>query len=890
VIGSKLLHYEITGKLGEGGMGEVYRATDTRLRRDVAIKMLPADFADDPERLARFEREAQVLAALSHPNIAGIHGLELASPKPGESEQRFLVLELVEGKDLSEKLADGPLSVEVAFAVADQIALGLAAAHDAGIIHRDLKPANIKITPDGRVKILDFGLAKALDAPTSDAHLSQSPTLSGHMTSAGMIMGTAGYMSPEQARGNVADKSSDVWSFGVVLYEMLTGARAFTGSTVSDILASVLKDNPELDRLPAEVSVGQRWVLRRCLEREPAERLRDLGDVKLLLGNLPGPPAESREASMNASPKTRWVPLAAAVFAGLVAGRLITQATAPVESSLPAPLRQYTITTPELDFGSWSSSIAISPDGEMLAIETHDGIRTQRLSETEPRSLPIPENTREPFFSPDGSWLGYKNDESGTLEKIFLDGGSPMRLFDELTISNQGSWSVDGTIYYGGVANGEAGLHAVSETEGARRLVHAVTEYEVSVPFADVLPDGKHVLVSVFRSDEEPGSGAIELLDLERNEQRVLFEGATQARYSATGHLIAVTGQGVLSAIPFDEKRLEVTGPPRRLVTGVRTNHADFNANFAISQTGTLAFVAGDGLRGFSDLAFIDRQCAVEKITSEPQWFDKARLSPDGRYVLAEILTLKSSDIWLVDVERRTSTRVFVSPEGHRTRDPIWFPDSRTFAYTEVRDFESGPVLKSGHIAGTMETVLLSPSGGSDGSAATDVLPDESGVLIEHRDARGNYNIALLRDDTRTEIVVGERHQYHARVSPDGSSIAFVSNTTGQFEIYARPLEDPTVRSIPVSTRGGRQPMWGPSGEELLFFLDGTIYSADVERKDGLLSVSAPAPFCPDVRVADAYDVARDGARVLVRVSEGVQTPTTEVRVIENWPALLEQN
>jgi len=878
LIGETLRHYEITAKLGEGGMGEVYRASDTRLNREVAIKVLPAALTEDEERLARFEREAQVLASLNHPNIAAIYGLERAG------SQWFLVLELVEGVDLAERLAEGPLPASTAFALAEQMAVGISAAHEAGIVHRDLKPANIRITPGEQVKILDFGLAKAQAASAGDSNLTQSPTLTAQMTQAGVILGTAGYMSPEQARGQEADARSDVWSFAVILFEMLTGTRAFQGNTVSDVLASVLKETPDLALLPPEVTEAQRWVLAHCLEHDPANRLADLRDVRLLLTGLPQPTETEGEVVSRRSGITA-IALACGALLGLIAAYLLTGGSSGLTVS--APLRQYSIVTPEIRFGGWSSSVAISSNGDTVAFETYDGIQIRNLSEPEPRNLALSTQTREPFFSPNGAWLAYKNDEQRSLEKIFLDGGSPMHLFGGLTIANQGTWSEDGTIYYGGLAEGQRGLQSVSEAGGDRQLVHEVSEYEVTVSFADALPGGRFLLVTVYRERlEGGGTGSIELLDLETGEMQTVFDGATQARYSSTGHLVVVTGEGILSAIPFDIERLKVTGPPRRLVSGVRTSHGNFNANFAISQTGTLIYAQGEGASGLYEIAFLDSDCKLEAIVPEQRWYANARLSPDGRYVLVGVKSLKGEDIWQLDIERNTSTRLFVSEDGGLTRDAVWYPDSRSYTYVEMQP-SGGPELKKSSIAGG-SSILRPDPGGRDGTRPTDVIPGGEAVMLQRRDREGDWGLFRLDNGQLEEVVGGGGHQGGGRVSPDGRWVSFLSNRSGQMDVYIQPLGGTDPRAIPVSTGGGRNAFWGPEGKRLFFQVQETLRVVDINATEDRLEISTPRPFCPEVRVAESFDATTDGERLLVRVGETEAQPVNRIQVIENWPALLE--
>jgi len=626
MVGKTLSHYKVIEKIGQGGMGEVYRAEDTNLSRDVAIKVLPEQFTKDPQRLARFEREAKLLASLNHPNIAAIYGLEEADGV------RFLSMELVPGETLAEKVTKGPVPVKEALEVCRQIAEGVEAAHEKGVIHRDLKPANVKVTPEGKVKILDFGLAKAFEEEVPAADISQSPTLTEEMTRAGVILGTAAYMSPEQARGEEVDKRTDIFAFGCVLYELLTGKRTFDGKTVTDTLAKVLEGVPNWKVLPRNTPWRIQELLRRCLTKDPHNRLPHIANVRIEIKLALEEPTDSPTgvASAVQPVQQRWtmavgLVVLGAVVAGLAVWILI-QPSSPEQSLSRFVIRP----SPPVVLGSilTSKGVAISPEGRQLVYlgvgEGRVQLYLRSLDDFVDRPIPGTANPRGTvFFSPDGKSIGFFAE--GKLKKTSLAGGSPITLCDASTGLRSGDWFEDTIVFSAALESGQ-GLYRVSANGGEPEMLATVNldEGEQRYSLPNFLPDGKNLLFTIGF----PTGFQTALLSLETGEQKVVLENARQARYLSTGHLVyEQSGTGNLMVVPFDLAALEVTGDSVQVVQGVR--HAPTRyVDYALSDEGTFVYVPDSG--GFSSLVWVDREGQEEPLGAEPRVYLDPRISPDG--------------------------------------------------------------------------------------------------------------------------------------------------------------------------------------------------------------------------------------------------------------------
>jgi len=880
LIGRTLGHYRIVEKIGEGGMGVVYLARDERLDRDVAVKVLPEEVAQDEERLARFEREAKLLASLNHQNIATLHGLE-------EHEgQRFLVMELAEGETLAERITKGSIPVDQALEVARQIAEGLEAAHEQGIIHRDLKPANVMLSPEGKVKVLDFGLAKAWQPEESDADLTHSPTLTAQMTAAGVLLGTAAYMSPEQARGKPVDKRADIWAFGCVLWEMLIGQRLFTGDTVSDVLAAVLREEPDWKGLPASTPVAVRRLLRRCLQRDPGRRFHDIADARLEIEEAR---ADSPAELLPPVPEPhRWraVHGAVAVLAGAVLGGLVIWGWLRPTPPLSPSVTRFTISLPEGQrLGGPFHPLAISADGTTLAYvvesEEERQLYIHELSELEARPLAGTEGAANPFFSPDGQWVGFY--AGNKLKKAHIAGARVTDLC-EVPVWLSGpwgagsAWGTDGRIVFAlGIDVGEGGLKSISDAGGAGELLvrNEGNEYLV---WPHLLPNHRDLLFSISR---ERGSELV-LLSLESSERRTLLRdarGPLQARYLRTGHLV-YSEEGRIFAAPFDPARFEV-GTPKPVLESIHTEWltgVGSTTAFALSASGTLCYVPGSTVDR-RELVWVDRDGSTTPLAVEPAFFSNPKLSPDGTRATVQVMTSGGfGGIWLCDLRRGTRT-----PLTHRgdNQEPIWTPDGRWITFTDGSSLHRSLADGSGEI----EDLLMT----TDGFPFPSSWSPDGGVLAYYtvgtENRRDIHGMNLDGDRTPFPILVTEFNEHSPVFSPDGGLLAFVSDRSGKEEVYVQPYPAPGPRHQ-VSTEGGREPMWSRDGRELFYRSGDRMIAVRVETEPrfsaGLPRVLFEARFQMDRGGGQMYDVSADGQRFLM-IRSPQEHELTEIRVVLNW-------
>jgi hypothetical protein len=668
--GARIAQYEILSVLGVGGMGEVYRARDTRLGREVAVKTLPETFAADPSRLARLEREARVLAALNHPHVAAIHQVEQ------EGGTRVLVLELVPGETLAERLRRGPLPVREALPLFRQVAEGLEAAHEKGVLHRDLKPANVKITPEGRAKILDFGLAKAFAVDDGAPDVSHSPTISYEGTEHGVILGTAAYMSPEQARGKPVDRRTDVWSFGSVLFEALTGRQAFPGETISDIIAAILAREPDWSRLPGETPPRVRELLHRCLQKDVARRLHDIGDARIELDEAIVEDERGSSTRSAFRPARRavlpWIGLVlvAGALAGAVATRVWEAPRAPttvvrlgVRVSIERPLPVF----------------VFSPDGGTLAFVGADGeLHLRPLDRIDPVSIGDSTGAREPFYSPDGRWIGFFSESR--LKKVPLEGGTPVSI--SLAPDARGAaWAPDDSIIFAPAPAGP--LWRVPASGGpAQRLTRLDTSRgELSHRWPAVLPDGTVLYVVKTTETTSFDDTRIVAQRLDGGLPRVVIEGGTSPAFLPPDHLLYYRA-GALYSVPFDARRLEKRGSPEPVVEDVLGDPTVGYAHYSISATGSLAYVPGKPIVANTSLVWVDRLGREEPLVSTPMVYTGPRVSPDGTRV-AVAMNRASNDIWIFDVARPTPSRLTFGPGN--SDGALWTPDGKRIAYASER-------------------------------------------------------------------------------------------------------------------------------------------------------------------------------------------------------------
>jgi serine/threonine-protein kinase len=683
-----LLHYRLVEKIGEGGMGVVWRAADTRLDREVAVKVLPEAFSLDADRLARFEREAKLLAALNHPNIAAIYGVEQAGGV------RFLVLELVGGESLDAALGRGPLPQQEALRAGEEIAAGLQAAHDQGILHRDLKPANIRRTPEGRVKILDFGLAKALVALGPSGDPAMSPTITHQGTIAGSILGTASYMSPEQARGRSLDRRSDVWSFGCVLFESLSGMRAFPGETISDVIARVIQSEPDWEALPATLHPGVRRLLVRCLQKDPERRLRDIGDARLeILEALAAPAGAGREASAPAIPAeglggpsrsrtvaaVAGVALAIGVVAGALAGRMAT-APAPTGTSPAARLDMVLPADAPLAAGSFVNPLALSPDGRYLVyVWSRTGVRSlflRDMTRFDVTPMSGTDGAEGPFFSPDGQWVVFHAD--GRLKRISVRGGLPQTILE--TVDYRGAtWGPDGTIILSPGQQVPLVRLPVSGGEPRPLSTIASEKGEWGHRYPQFLPGRETVIFASHEAGFNVEGAVIYAMSLRTGERKFLMRASSDTRYVPTGHLVFVQG-GVLLAVPFDADRLEVKGAPRPLAEGVVVQKNTGAAYFTISDNGVLVYAYGEPVGGVSEIYWVGQGKAAERYPAETALYRWPRLSPDGRRLALQIIGSNVQGTWVAATGSSDFTKL---TDGW---GPVWSPSGDRLYFTMNRE------------------------------------------------------------------------------------------------------------------------------------------------------------------------------------------------------------
>jgi len=872
---SRIGSYEIVSRIGAGGMGEVFRARDTKLGRDVAIKVLPAAYAADRERVARFRREAQLVASLNHPNIAAIYGLE-------ESDGAVaLALELVSGDDLAQRLKHGAIPVDEVIAMARQIAEGLEAAHEKGIVHRDLKPANVKLTDDGTVKILDFGLAKAFEGENQEGsnELSQSPTISRPMTAAGMILGTAAYMSPEQARGKTVDKRSDIWSFGVMLFEMLTGRRLFTGETISDTLAAVLREEVDLQALPAETPQSLRRILERCLERDPKKRLRDIGEVRVALSDPSGSVssiAPQRVSAAAASPSRRpslWIP----ALLALTIAALGIWAGSRFRTPAPQGVTRLNIALPPGLVLVGPGAPAITRDGRTIAYAARDGSGVSRLfirqfDRFESMVVPESEGAQQPFFSPDGGRVAFF--ARAKLMTAPVSGDAPTPIADVTFQPFGGSWSDDDKIVF--VPSLAGGLLRVSSAGGRPEQL---TEPDgkgagYAHVFPHFLPGGDRLVFTMWAGSDVADRG-IELLSLQTRRWTHLASNTVVTRYVPPGYLLVSGARGVKAAL-FDLKHPQAVAPSTFVLTDLFWSAAVECSWFSVSDTGTLVYVPGDATLGM--LSWVDREGRVTPIDDQPESIMDPNLSPDGTRAALED---RDNVLWVVDLNRKNRTRLTGNSDDGNTSYQIWSRDGAHVIFGSNRGGDWD--LYSAPAAGGSATRILARKGNQ---FPLSVAPDGS-VLFSERALGGTADLWTLAPDGKASpFLVSRASKVGGQFSPDGKTVAYVSDETGRDEVYIHPFDRPG-QAMAVSTQGGSAPKWSPDGKEIFYRRGDSFLVAGVNTNAPLTVGESKKMF--DLRAAygrgtnhPGYDVSPDGKRFLVQQLDARATPT-QINVVLNW-------
>ena len=894
VAGTRVGSYEVVSPLGAGGMGEVYRARDTKLHREVAVKVLPEHLATDRDRLARFEREAQVLAALNHPHIAHIYGFEESGTT------RALVLELVEGDTLAERISRGPLPLDEALPIARQIAEALEAAHDQGIIHRDLKPANIKITPAGAVKVLDFGLAKLTDSVTgSTAHSSHtiSPTLTSPvMTGVGTILGTAAYMAPEQAKGRPADKRSDMWAYGCVVYEMLTGQRAFEGEDVTETLASILKGQPDWTALPAEVPATVRTLLRRCLEKDRTARVGDIAAARFALEEhaaLDGSgshPAAQTSAQQAAARRERVAlhrrALAVGAAMAIVTGALTAAAMWWLTRPAAPRVSRFEIIAPAAQPFALPAgvNVVVSPDGSTVVYHAQSGSSPQlfmrRLGELDAAPIPGTELGTNPFFSPDGTRIGFS---TPTQMKIVALAGGPPSVVTDVGGEVQGATWVDDTIVF---AQAGDGLFRVPAAGGKPEIIAKpdAAKQETDYRWPEVVPDANVILYTVFATGGAR-QARIVARRVDTGETRVVVEGGNNPRYTKSGHLLYTAAPATLLAAPFDVRSLSLTGPAVPVLDGFAVVKATGATNVAIADDGTLIYARGAGAVfqsgvGFQWLTRDGKQGgAVGTTVDGPRY---PRVSPDGNWLAVTIGAANQGQIWVLHLAGALQPRQLTF-KAHNVM-AVWSPDGKNIAFASDREGQRN-LFRIAADGSELEPTRLTTSRYEQSPSAW--TPDGDSLLYEEVAASRTDLLRLsLKDGKSLPWLQTEFDEGNASISPNGQWVSYVADQSGRGEVWVRPYPGPGA-PIRVSSDGGQEPIWSRSGNELFYQSGDTLMSAEIIGRGASLEFRAPralfrggfVPFDPNV--PRTYDVGRDGRFLMIREAPRVR-PASLV-VVLNW-------
>ncbi len=900
--GARVGPYEILGKLGEGGMGEVYRATDVKLSRDVALKVLPETFAADPDRIARFQREAQLLAALSHPSIAAIYGLEDSGPAT------LLVMELVAGEGLDQRLKRGAMPLDEALGTATQIGEALSAAHDRGIIHRDLKPANIMIAPDGRVKVLDFGLAKMIEPEGAVSGLTMSPTLSIQATLAGTILGTAPYMSPEQARGRAVDKRTDIWAFGCVLFEMLTGKRAFDGEDTTETIATIVKGEPDWAALPAGVPPGIVAVLRGCLTKDPRQRFADVA-VPMFLLQQPaiGPVAPAATAKKQRASRELIIAVVAAVAATVVSAGVQQIIRKP-----PAPpiVTRFTFPLPagQAFTNIGRKVIALSPDGGLVLYVANQQLYLRSMAETEPRVIPGTEDSKgvitAPAFSPDGREIVFYSGVDTTLKRMSVTGGTPVTIWADITNPSGLRWERQGILF----GQGGKGIFRVQPNGGEPQKIVSSTPDEVaSAP--ESLPNDRGLLFSIKKGADSWDSGNV-MVQTAIGERKVIVRGGSDGRYDGAGHLLYAVS-GVVMAVPFDVDRVEVSGTPVPVIEGVMRQLSGFVSGvgqFAVAANGTLAYVPGPAKivdDGGQTLAVFDSKGAIERLDLPQVAYRAPRVSPDGRTVVFEAGGDTDTNVWVQDLTAKTASRRLTF--GGQNRAPLWSPDNQWIAFQSDREGDAGIFRQRADGSGVAERMTKPESGVRHWPQSWS--PDGASLLFSvEKDKAFELNLLSLKDKTTSRFSdVRSAINLESGFSPDGRWIVYQRNDKPEAvgtQSFLEPFPATGAKFLIQIEPVAGHPYWSRKGDRLFFNTSAsTSHFVDV-RTSPTVSFSAPQSF-PRARRNEPnpatgrrnVDALPDG-RVL-GVGVGINLPSTtastvgqaatgeQITVVLNWQQAL---
>ncbi len=903
--GTRLGAYEIIAPLGAGGMGEVYRARDTKLGRSVAIKVLPDALASDPDRIARLEREAKVLASLTHANIAALYGMEETPPTSGQASRHFLVMELVEGETLADRLTRGPLKTAAALDIAGQIAQALEAAHEQGVVHRDLKPANVKITPDDTVKVLDFGLAKAFDQGSGisgqgSEERANSPTLSIMATQAGMVLGTAAYMSPEQAKGANADQRSDVFSFGVVLYEMLTCRQPFQGDTAAEVMASVLIRDPDLTALPPNLHPRLRDVITRCLEKQPKKRWQAIGDLRVELDAIAAAPHDTTgsRALPAAAPRPLWKrALAAAAIVSLTAGITAGVMWRVLRTANPSVVRFQVALTEEQRFAATNRQfVALSPDGKRIAFliggESGRAVLMERaLDDIEARpigqNLPVANSL---FFSPDSQWIGFWSGEDSTLKKVAVTGGSAVTL-GKADLPSGVRWDGDWVVF----AQQGAGIMRVAAAGGQPELVARVEPPEMASN-PQLINGGRTVLFAVASGSTEDrwDKANIVVQPIGSDQRQVIVRGGSAPFYVSTGHLLYAVG-GTVFAVAFDPQSARVSGGPVPVVEGVmRTiTSAATAAQFVVSDAGTLAYVPGiANLSGQRTLALMDRDGKAQPVSMPANSYQTPRVSPDGRRVVVATDDGREAIVWIHDLAGTGPPRRLTF--GGRNRYPIWTRDGGSIIFQSDRDGDLGLFQQRADGSGQAERLTTAEKGAEhmagsltpDGKTLVFTVATQSGVAL--------WTLSTTGDRTpRPLLAIPGKGLVSPALSPDGRWLAYGSNELGLsgYYVFVQPFPQ-TGAKYQVTTAISSSPVWAAGGKQILSSYTDQISASDVQALPQF-TVGAATRIRSEGSIGSLpairnFDVMPDGRLLVIlpassTTTNGPRTTTLQINVVLNW-------
>ncbi len=884
--GTRIGVYEILFALGAGGMGEIYRARDVTLGREVALKVLPQVIAHDAARIARFQREAKTLASMNHPNIAVVYGFEQAGAV------HALVMELVDGEDLAQRIRRGAIPVAETIAIATQIADALESAHEQGIVHRDLKPANIMVKLDGTVKVLDFGLAKTAD-PAGGSHASEMTALpTPATTQPGIVMGTPAYMSPEQSRGKPVDRRTDVWAFGCVLYEMLTGRRAFPGEDSAETLAAVVKTEPEWNALPFDLPATLRVFLQGALRKDLKQRVGDVRDLRLALqGAFDTPASAARPLVATTSPWTRGALLAGAAVGGASLAVLLSQlvGAVPVAKRVSRVSLAFSPAT-ELTINGSDRDLAITPDGSRVVYVGNNGTQlfVRALDALEPVAVFTGE-PRGPFVSPDGRWIGFV-DGNTALMKVATDGGAAVTV---ATLDSNGprggTWGGDDTIVIA-TNNPTTGLQRIAAQGGTTTVLTKPDrgKGEADHLWPELLPGGHAVLYTITATVGGPDASQIAVLDLKSGTSKVLIPGGSHAQYVGSGHLVYAAG-GSLRAVPFDLATLETRGTPVPVVSEVAST-APGALDAVVAGDGTLAYVSGGGAAAAQrTLVWVDRQGRETAIGAPPRAYVYPRLSPDGSRI-ALYAQDQALDLWMWDLVRSTLTRATFDPalDAH----PAWTPDGRRVVFSSERAGARNLYWQTAD--GTQPAERLAELPNPPNASA--VSPDGSALIFSEADpVTGDDLMQLALDGSRrvTPLVKSSYSERNGVVSGDGRWLAYESNDSGRFEVFVRPFGDPGSGFWQVSTIGGTRPLWSRDGQELFYFSPtGSLMSVRVSRRPSWEAstpsevVKAGYMTSPGGSPGRTYDISPDGQRFLLikqGAAPGENAPHAKLILALNW-------